>query len=104
MTEVVIDEIKYIEGIPSAHTSEALEAGELVRGAIVGLVVRFVEDSDEQALIELRLKNSRQGELIKKGCTIPVRRLNCFCDYYVPAHDWEDYLISQGFSHPMPQN
>lgn len=90
MVEVKIKELKYIRDIPLEMLQEAVDAGELRKGKIIGILVRPVGIvSSEDFLIELKLTDDRQGDLIKIGAILPVDSCGSLC-FLSP--EWHVYL------------
>jgi len=88
MMDVLINGIRYVQGIPTESTEKAVSAGEIRRGSIVGLDVEFI-GYGTQALIDLKLTKDGQEKLIRQGCRIPVEEANSL---YFMTDGWTDYL------------
>jgi len=86
--EVFIKKIRYVNEVPEELTQRAIEAGELKKGSIIGLDVKFKE-YDVEGLIELKLTKEGQEGLIKEGNTIPVEDSSSI---YHLREDWVDFL------------
>lgn len=89
MFEVVVEGLKYLQGIPVEMTDEAVLAGDLRVGCIVGLSVSPVGDESNKMLIEVRLSEDGQDELIKPGLTLPLDGQG---SVYHIRPDWRRYL------------
>ncbi|GEM_PF-3364914 len=88
MTDVLIKELKYIKGIPVELLDEAVKAGEIRKGKVVGLIVSPVENLAENVLIELELRKNGEEKAIKNGRVIPVDSRG---DGYVLLEGWDAY-------------
>jgi len=86
--EVYIKKIRYVNDMPEELTQKAIEAGELKKGSVIGLDVKF-KDYGVEGLIELRLTKDGQEKLVKEGSVIPVEDANSI--YYL-REDWIDFL------------
>ncbi|MCX6695721.1 MAG: hypothetical protein NTU61_05450 [Candidatus Altiarchaeota archaeon] len=90
MVEVKIKELSYIQDIPVDMLQDAIDAGEVRKGRTVGLMVRPVGVvSDGDVLIELKLTEDGQEELVKVGAIIPVESSGNVC---VLRPEWSMYI------------
>ncbi|MBU0762122.1 MAG: hypothetical protein KKD39_03790 [Candidatus Altiarchaeota archaeon] len=90
MFVAVIEEIKYIRDIPGELTEKAIAAGELRKGAVVGLFVHPVENEKNSVLIELKLTKEGQEKAVKKGFNVPLEPVG---DRYVMTDDAIEYIL-----------
>jgi len=70
MFEVVVSGLSYIRGVPVELTGDAIEAGMLRRGCVVGLTVHPPSDPGNKVLVEVRLTDEGQGKRLKPGQVI----------------------------------
>ena len=89
--DVLIKKIRYVHGIPTELTEQAVSAGEIRRGSIVGLDVEF-NGYDTKALIDLKVTKDGQEKLVREGCRIPVEEANSL---YFMTDDWTSYLETE---------
>ena len=90
MLEILIEKVEYIAGVPIELTKQAIEAGAIRKGEIVGLLVSTIDNPSKKFRIELRVREKGQEKLIKAGKRIPVTEL--IDGRYVLYNDWEYYL------------
>lgn len=91
MVDVMVDEVKYINDVPVELLSEAISAGEIRKGKVVGLLVKTLSETGEEVLIELKLEREGQESLIHKGAVIPIEQKG---ELYVLDEGWETYAAS----------
>lgn len=91
MVDVVIDEVKYITDIPIELLSQAISAGEIRKGKVIGLVVKPHSEPNEDVLIELKLETDGQENLIHRGTVIPIEQKG---RVYVLDEGWETYTTN----------
>ncbi len=98
MFEAVVEGIRYVKDVPVELTEEALDAGVLGKGSVVGLDVTV--ESGETVLVEVRLTQAGQEQLVKKGVKIPLEgrggRFTC-------AAGWREYLLEAAESPVKPR-
>jgi hypothetical protein len=88
MMNVFIKKVRYVNEVPEELTEKAIEAGELKKGSVVGLDVKFWEYGVE-GLIELKLTKDGQEKLVKEGKITPVEDAGSI--YYL-REDWVNFL------------
>ena len=70
MFEVVVDVLRYIQGVPVELTESAVSSGELRRGSVVGLLVHPVGEPGNVVLVEVRLDDAGQAGFVKPGLAV----------------------------------
>jgi hypothetical protein len=86
--EIVIKSLTYIRDVPIELTREAVSAGALKKGVVVGLLVKPVEDMSKEVLVEVKLKEDCQAALVQAGLKVNI--VECNGIYYFDP-DWQDY-------------
>ena len=89
MFEVIVDALVYIQGVPVELTEAAVSEGGLRAGEVVGLMVAPLADQSAKVLVEVRLSEEGQQELIKPGLTI---QLGGEGGVFRIGSDWRRYL------------
>ncbi|MFH1404262.1 MAG: hypothetical protein ABIH11_08345 [Candidatus Altiarchaeota archaeon] len=87
MVEVRVNKLVYIKDIPLELLKEAIKAGQLSKGKYVGLLVK--PDEADEALIELKIMEDGQEELIREGQVIPIDQVG---EVFVLDSSWRVYL------------
>ncbi|MBD3261549.1 MAG: hypothetical protein GF334_07705 [Candidatus Altiarchaeales archaeon] len=88
MFDAILQQIIYIKDIPTELLDEAITAGELRVGNIIGLYVRPKLTGDK-TLIELKLQKKGQERLLQKGQTLPLKQCG---QIYCLREEWRDFL------------
>ncbi|MFH0863403.1 MAG: hypothetical protein V1875_10320 [Candidatus Altiarchaeota archaeon] len=96
MFEVIVAALKYLRGIPVDMTEDAVLAGELRAGSVVGLLVSPLGDEANTVMVDVCISEDGQGELIKPGQTLPLEGQG---GVYHINPEWRRYL-----PHPLWDN
>lgn len=96
MFEVVIKEVKCIEGVPTELlTKEELDEI-LCKGSVASMIVQSKHDPEKTSIIEITLTGESQKHLIREGGIIGVEQKK---EDYVISPDWEEaQLIRQALT------
>ena len=89
MFEVVVDEVKYIWDVPAELTEEAVSAGALKRGSVVGLLVHPPSEPENKVLVDVKLACEGQENMIKPGLRLPLDGEGGIFSF---SRDWREYL------------
>jgi hypothetical protein len=92
MFEVFLRRLRYIRDIPLELTDDAVAAGELRQGVVVGVDVFALAAFGENVFLELRITDDGQAKLLRPGSLLPLEGSG---GVYVFAGTWRDYLGSQ---------
>jgi hypothetical protein len=87
MFEVVVERLAYVKDVPSELLWEALAGGVLRKGSVVGIEVSG--PGGETALVEVRLSEDAQSELLKAGLKVPLEEGSGVLSF---SPDWQLYL------------
>lgn len=88
MSEIIIKKLEYIKGIPVEMLDDAIDAGELRKGKMIGLYVVSCEDEENDAHLEILLEKDGQEKLIKEGQILSIEPNS---SYYTLDEGWEGY-------------
>jgi hypothetical protein len=92
MFEAFVESLKYIRDVPMELTEKAVLAGEVRKGSVVGLQVYPVSDHSKTVLVEVKLLEEGQEELVKPGIKVPL--VDCG-GLYRFASEWQQYLLRE---------
>lgn len=90
--EFIVERLEYVRDVPVELTESALLAGALGKGSVVGVVVYPVSDAGNKVLIEVKLTDDGQVELLKPGMKVPL--VDCGGRYFF-TQEWQQYLMRE---------
>ncbi len=86
----VIEDIIYISDIPRELTQNAIDAGEIRKGSVLGVMISPLENPENKTLIELKMAKNGQEKMVRRGARIPLEYAG---SHYFISDDALEYMI-----------